>query len=981
MLESPSPVLESPSPVLESPSPVLESPAAEGPNEGGRPGAAGEQPGAEGGRFKHRPYGTRGTAPRHFDSMDDLLMRLDAPLCRALLLDILPSLSILDPACGSGAFLVAAMKTLIPIYSAVVGKIHFLNDATLTARLREIESHPSPHYFIKKEIISRNLFGVDIMEEAAEIAQLRLYLALVSSVRDETQLEPLPNIDFNLLTGNSLIGLLKVDEAKYPATLFYSYKDVVRQKNDLIAAYRDVARPDTDLRALRDDIQAHRDEAAKHLNDLLLDDWKRLRITYEQATWDAAKQKEGKPTKRALTVADIARLRPFHWGYEFDGVLNERGGFDAIITNPPWEIFKPQAKEFFAQYSALVSKNKMTIKEFEEHQTEALRDAEMRAAWLEYLSAFPYQSMYYRSAPQYKNQISVIGGKKAGTDINLYKLFTEQCYNLLREGGQCGIVIPSGIYTDLGTKQLRELLFGLTRISGLFCFENRRMIFEGVDSRFKFIVLTYGKGGRTDVFPAAFMRHEVAELDRFPQEGALDLSVELIRRLSPDSLSVMEFKNEMDVRIAEKMLRFPLLGEKIEGTWNLVLTNEFHMTNDSHLFQTAPGPGRLPLFTGKMFNQFLLTDERSGYWIDEKAGRTALRGKREDSGQPLDYQGYRWVHRRIARDTDSRTMISTITPKNVFTEVNSTTIKVRETGITDSQMLCLCALMNSFSLDWMLRHKVNTTLNMFYIYQLPVPRLTERDAAFAPIVERAARLICTTPEFDDLARAGGLRGHADGATDPAERDRLRAELDGIVAHLYGLTDEEFAHILATFPLVPQATKDAALAAYRALAPIPGDTMIADLIARRESGDLEFKQSVRWDIKEKTGEKVFVKEIASFMNAKGGMLLIGVADDGAITGLDADYATLSEKMGRDRDGYERFLTSLLSSRLGAENAALSTITFHTVNGTEVCRVVVQPAAEEVWVKEGAEEIFYLRIGNKSEPLRGPALTRYARTRWP
>ncbi len=62
----------------------------------------------------------------------------------------------------------------------------------------------------------------------------------------------------------------------------------------------------------------------------------------------------------------------------------------------------------------------------------------------------------------------MVNGRKAGSDINLYKLFTEQCFNLLRPGGECGIVIPSGIYTDLGTKQLREMLFGQTRISGLF---------------------------------------------------------------------------------------------------------------------------------------------------------------------------------------------------------------------------------------------------------------------------------------------------------------------------------------------------------------------------------------------------------------------------------------------------------------------------------------------------------------------------------
>src|SRR5947209_9435466 len=181
------------------------------------------------------------------------------------------------------------------------------------------------------------------------------------------------------------------------------------------------------------------------------------------------------------------------------------------------------------------------------------------------------------------NQISRVNGKKQGTDINLYKLFSEQCYNLLRQGGQCGIVIPSGIYTDLGAKQLREMLFNQAEVTGLFCFENRKMIFEGVDSRFKFVVLTYEKGRQTQTFPAAFMRHDVKELGRFPKIGALEMSVELIRRLSPDSLSVMEFKNETDVQIARKMLKYPLLGEKLPGTWNLALTREFHMTNDSHV--------------------------------------------------------------------------------------------------------------------------------------------------------------------------------------------------------------------------------------------------------------------------------------------------------------------------------------------------------------------------------------------------------------
>lgn len=928
--------------------------------------------------------------PIQFDSIPDLLMNLDAPLCRKILFDVLPNLSLLDPACGSGAFLVAAMKKLIDIYSAVTGRIEYLSDTNLSQRLKTIRAeHPSLHYYIKKRIITDNLFGVDIMEEATEIARLRLFLALVSSVQTVDQLEPLPNIDFNTLTGNSLIGLMHINDEDFEQrdsqwNLFRrTYHEILAEKNRLIENYRHAATYANDLRVLRDDIQQKKTEVLDTLNAILLDEFKNLGIKFEQATWDAAKKQEGKPIKRALTSDDIEVLRPFHWGYEFDQILNERGGFDAIITNPPWEIFKPQAKEFFSEHSTLVTKNKMTIKDFEKEQAKLLQNPEIRAAWLEYQSRFPFQSLFFRSAKQYANQISMINGKKAGTDINLYKLFVEQCYNLLREGGQCGIVIPSGIYTDLGTKQLRELLFTQGRISGLFCFENRKGIFENVDSRFKFVVLTFEKGGSTEKFPSAFMRHDVAELGHFPKQGALPLSVDLIRRLSPDSLSIMEFKTDLDVVIAEKMLKSPLLGSDVNNSWKFELANEFHMRNDSHLFRTSEGKNCPPLFTGKMFWQFSLTSEHSGYWIDEREGRRALLGSEKDVGQKLDYQCYRWVHRRIASNTNERTLITTISPRKVFTEVNSTVAKVIETGITNAEMLFLCAMTNSFSVDWFLRAKVSTTLNMFYIYQLPVPRLTEADAAFRPIMERAARLICTTSEFDDLAREVGLGSHKKGATAPEERARLRAELDGLIAHLYGLTEMEFSHVLATFPLVGQSVKDAALDAYRAFAPKPEDQELLSLIAKGESADLELKASSRWDMKEnkmnKELERVIIKTVAAFLNVeKGGTLLIGVDDSEVAVGLQHDYKTLGKK--QDHNGYENFLMTLFLDACGKECSPFLKINFCEVQGKDVCRVTVNASPKPVFIKDDKGEHLYIRAGNSTRLLTTKEALEYCKIRW-
>lgn len=795
-----------------------------------------------------RSHPIAGLKVRAYATLGDLLMDLDADLCRQLLFEVLPGLSLLDPACGSGAFLVAAMKTLINVYAAVIGKIKFLGNRDLLRRLAEIEQkHPSIGYFIKKSIITDNLFGVDVMEEATEIARLRLFLALVASAQSVDDLEPLPNIDFNILPGNSLIGMMRVNDVDFEKRtaqghLFRkTYRQVLEEKNRLINVFRHAAEYAEDLTAQRNMIDTKKQEAYETLNDILLEEFGGLGIKYEQATWDSATNKEGKPTKRSLKRADIEALHPFHWGFEFDEILNKRGGFDAIITNPPWETFQPDAKEFFAEHSDLVKKKSMDIHDFESEQARLLRDPEVMKTWLAYHSRFNHQRQYFRIAPEYANQVPIVDGKRHGKDVNLYKLFLERCMNLLRDKGECGIVIPSGIYTDLGSMKLREMLFSQTQITGLFGFENRKEIFEGVHRSFKFVVLTFERGGHTTHFPAAFMRHDVSDLHDFSRQ-TIDISVAMIRRLSPDSLSVMEFKSELDVVIAEKMLRWPLLGETLSDVWSLELHREFNMTDDAALFMKMPKPDYFPLFEGKMVWQFDHRFAEPRYWISEQKAREALLSARvrritrkmdehqqrvdiDDSRVKLEYEYYRLGYRDIASSTNERSMICTVLPRRVFAgntlnlqrpidDVFNVDGWEQVRSLSGSEMVYLCAVLNSFTIDWMIRQRVTSHLNMFYVYQLPVPRLTVADKRFLPIVSRAARLICTTPEFDDLAKEVGLKSHRQGVTDEVPRAQLLAELDGLIAHLYGLTETEFAQVLSAFPLVADPVKIAAQNAFR-----------------------------------------------------------------------------------------------------------------------------------------------------------------------
>ena len=773
-------------------------------------------------------------AERRFENIAELLTHLDAPLCRQLLHDILPRLSILDPACGSGAFLVAAMRTLINVYSAIIGRIAFLNDKPLNDWLKKTQSeHPNIAYFIKRSIITDNLFGVDIMEEATEIARLRLFLALVASVRTVEELEPLPNIDFNILPGNSLVGMLRVDEAAFnrkmagggQLSLFQqkSYKQIVAEKRAALDAYRHASSFTEDLGALRETIQQRRCDDYALLNELLVDEFARLEIKVEPVEWDEKKKEERKGRKRAVQMADIAALQPFHWGYEFDEVMNERGGFDVIVTNPPWEVLQTYEKEFFQQYADTIQRKNLRIEDWEKQKKDLMNDKELQSAWLAYSSEFPHQWAYFKKSKQYANQTTRVEGRASGNKPNLYYLFIEQSVNLLRLNGSCGIVIPSGIYTDFSTMQLREMLFTENTVTGIFGFENRKIIFEGVDSRFKFVVLTFERGGSTSVFPATFMKHDVNELQQFPQYNAVNISVDLIRKLSPDSLSIPEFKVEEDVEIANKVLQYPMLYGSRDG-WELELYGEeLNMTRSAEFFKTNPSPYQL--YEGNMIWQFDHHYASPRYWLNEQELRKVFLEKRiKRAGLSLvpkdmknDYEVFRIAIRKIASNTNERTLIAAIIPPNSFAghslSVNfpfyHDSEKYNQLRHSYSELIVIAAFINSFVLDYVLRARMTTNLSLFYLYQLPVPRLDAGDPAFAPIVERAAKLICVTPEFDDLLKdLSGfeyLKGLT-GVTDPAARAQLRAELDAMIAHLYGLTESELAHILSTFPLVGEDVK-------------------------------------------------------------------------------------------------------------------------------------------------------------------------------
>lgn len=192
----------------------------------------------------------------------------------------------------------------------------------------------------------------------------------------------------------------------------------------------------------------------------------------------------------------------------------------------------------------------------------------------------------------------------------------------------------------------------------------------------------------------------------------------------------------------------------------------------------------------------------------------------------LDYSSYRLAFREVGRNTDERTAIACILPPERFCPHTVSLEQVFFDEVTpkghqsvsrlnSAERLFILAVFNSYVFDWFIRQSVTAHVSFFFVYNTPVPRFAADSESAQPLITRAARLTCTTPEFDALAKEVGLERHQ--PLDPAERARLRAELDGLVAHLYGLTESEFAHILGAFPLVAEQVKLDAHNAYRRVA--------------------------------------------------------------------------------------------------------------------------------------------------------------------
>jgi len=280
----------------------------------------------------------------------DVIQSCEGPDLLVALWHAITTITVLDPTGGSGAFVFAALNILDPLYEACLDRMEaFLAEwgeagrkahpnyhKKFTEVLARVDAHPNRRYFVLKSIILNNLYAVDIMEEAVEICKLRLFLKLAAQVepdatKDNLGIEPLPDVDFNIRAGNTLVGYATYDEVKRAVTSTLDFDDAMG-KISVKAA--DLQQTFDKFRQLQ--TEGDGSVPAAHKQELQ----KRLKALEDELNRHLAGEYGVKVSDKVAYAKWVKSHQPFHWFIQFYGILNG-GGFDVIVGNPPYVEFTP----------------------------------------------------------------------------------------------------------------------------------------------------------------------------------------------------------------------------------------------------------------------------------------------------------------------------------------------------------------------------------------------------------------------------------------------------------------------------------------------------------------------------------------------------------------------------------------------------------------------------------------------------------------
>ena len=683
-------------------------------------------------------------------------------------------LRVIDPACGSGHFLLAAARRMAAEVARIEAGYDTPDELTRRTALREI--------------VQTCIYGVDRNPLAVELCRTALWIEAVEPGKPLTFLKP------HIRRGNSLIGILDSDVMTdgVPATAYTALRGddrkvctALRKRNRLNVrgiqgelfvegSLEDVATSQADFIDMPEDtieeIMHKRQAWSKTRADTVRTREQQVAHLYTGAyfatktgetaetvpvTEDlnrALKGMVGRPgvAERAARLAE--RQGFFHWHTAFADVMENRGGFDVVLANPPWERIKLQEKEFFARRSPPIAQARTKAERHRLIGSLARPGASLaeRALHRQFLRArreAEASSHFLRRSGRFR--------LTSHGDINTYAVFAETCLDLLNKQGRAGIIVPTGIATDHSTRRFFQTIVENRRLVSLRDFENREKLFKAVDSRVKFCLLTLG----SEAYRPSFVSFASKTAHLRDDRRRFELTRRDIRLINPNTRTAPLFRSRADAELAKKIYSRvpPLVDEsrsKAGNPWGVRFMAMFHMSNDSALFRKyhqlqemgarlegkdwiAPdGRVWVPLMEAKMIHQF---DHRwSTYERDGETPRLVTEAEKSDNAfHPLPRYwvpkavvdkrlldiGWRrdWLMgwRDITNATNERTLIASVFPRCGVG--NNLPLIFCSNSISLEKSTALIGNLNSLILDFIARLVVGGThMNFFIIKQLPI---------------------------------------------------------------------------------------------------------------------------------------------------------------------------------------------------------------------------------------------------------------------